>query len=144
MTAGERPAPLPTGTGPFKIRTASMSPNPIIESRDGNDGSAPAVLAVPGRLLREEGMARASGGLDAWTRRCWQAGIGSHAATGRPFGADEVRELGVPEPTSSGVVGALFMACCRAGLIQPHGFVQSRRPFRHASRRRQWIGGQAA
>jgi hypothetical protein len=144
MTAGERPAPLPTETGPAEDRTVALPPSPIIESRDGNDNSAPAALAVFGRLLREEGMARASGGLDAWTRRCWQAGIGSHAATGRPFGADEVRELGGPEPTSSGVVGALFMACCRAGLIQPHGFVQFRRPFRHASRRRLWIGGQAA
>src|SRR4051812_26282914 len=144
MTACERPAPLPTGTGPAEDRTVPLPPNLTIESRDRNDSSAPVALAVFGRLLREEGMVRASGRLDVWTRRCWQAGIGSYAATGLSLGADEVRELGVPESSSPGAVGALFMACCRAGLIQPHGFVQSRGPFRHACWQRQWIGGEAA
>lgn len=112
-----------------------------VDSTTTGDHFAPATLAELSRRLRDEGIARADGATDPWTKSCWQTAISYWASTGLPFGADECRELGVPEPSSPGAVGALFLSNCRAGLIKPVGFVQSRKASRHASWQRQWIGG---
>lgn len=126
MTASERPAPA-TGTGPSENVAAKL----------GLAGQSSAAR-------RDHGIARADESTDAWTRSCWQTAINYWASTGVPFGADECRELGVPEPKSPGAVGAWFYAACRRGVIKPHSFVQSVRPSRHRSWQRQWIGADAA
>ena len=139
MSASKRPAP-PQVAGPAEVAAKTSL---CAHSRAPRAESTPATLAALGEKLRDEGIARADGSLDTWTRSCWQTAINYWASTGLPFGADECRELGVPEPTSPGAIGAIFMANSRAGIIQPAGFVQSRRPSRHASWQRQWVGGDA-
>jgi hypothetical protein len=141
----ERNDPVPRAhgeTGPKKFATARKL-NLTSQSTGSGDKTTPATLAALGEKLRDEGIARANDALDAWTRSCWQTAINYYASIGQPFGADECRELGVPEPASPGAIGALFMANSRAGTIRPAGFVQSRRPSRRASWQRQWIGGDA-
>lgn len=142
MSASERPAPA-TETGPSENAAAKLQ-NLDAENSAAGQNSALDALQSLNRSLREEGMARANDALDAWTRGCWQTAIGYWASTGWPFTADEVRELGVPDPQNPNAVGAQFMAAARAGLIRPVGFVQSRRPSRHAAWLRQWVGGEAA
>jgi hypothetical protein len=128
----------------------TKSLTPVVDgTADGGPTASPQhpslnTLQALNQQLRDEGIARAAAALDSWTRSCWQVGIAYWASVGRPFGADEVRELGVPEPSSNGAVGAQFVAAANAGLIRPVGFVQSRRPSRHRSWQRQWIGSEAA
>jgi hypothetical protein len=143
VTADERPAPLPTGTGPSENLTAAKLPNLAAQCRATTDSPTPATLANLGRLLRDQGVARANGSMDRWWRSCATAGLVHLAALGRPFTADDLRDLGVPEPSHPNYVGALFIGASKAGVIRPVGFAQARRPSRHASWMRQWVGGEA-
>lgn len=60
------------------------------------------------------------------------------------FDAFDVTELGVPEPDHPARWGALFRAAATAGVIEPAGFHQSRRPSRAGGVCRVWRGRQAA
>jgi hypothetical protein len=137
------PAPLAQGeTGPENV-AATKTPGSAVHSTARQAESAPPAQTALQQMLRDVGMRQAIDGTDTWTKSCWQTGIDHWASTGLPFGADEIRDLGVPEPSSPNVIGALFMANCRWGIIKPAGFVQSRRRSRHAGWQRQWVGGDA-
>jgi hypothetical protein len=140
VSASERPAPA-TGTGPSENRTAAKPSTLAAQCMATGDSSAPATLANLGRLLRDEGAARANGSMDRWWRSCATAGLLHLAALGQPFTADRLRDLGVPEPTHPNYVGALFIGASKAGVIRPVGFTTSRRPSRHAGVQRVWVGG---
>lgn len=99
-------------------------------------------LAELGRVLREgAAQAESAGRLDQTVL----AGRHRLPSVDRPdLLVDDCRALGVPDPDSNGAVGALFIAACKAGVIQPVGLVQSRRRSRHASWQRRWVEGAAA
>lgn len=128
---------------PSEDRAAAKPPNLTAECRATDDSSAPVTLANLGRLLRDQGVACANGSMDRWWRSTATAGLVHLAALGRPFTADDLRDLGIPEPSHPNYVGALFIGASKAGVIRPVGFAQARRPSRHASWMRQWVGGEA-
>jgi len=74
-----------------------------------------------------------------WRAAAWQA-LEHLAASDEPFDAWSLVELGVPEPTSSASLGALFYAARRAGLIVKVGYGQSRRPTTRGSLVCLWVG----
>jgi hypothetical protein len=90
--------------------------------------------------LRNDGLRRAGEGLDDWWRRTALQAIKHLVAVGRPFTADDVRDLGVPDPPSPKAAGALFGGLSRSGLIEPVGYVKSRHPTAHAATVRVWLG----
>lgn len=79
---------------------------------------------------------------DWWASSARQA-IGLLAQDGRPFSADDVHRLGVPDPDVPARWGAAFSAARKAGLIEPHGYVPSQRAGRNGSVIRQWRGAAA-
>lgn len=62
------------------------------------------------------------------------------AATGRPFSANQAREL---HGVKGGVVGATFTALRTRGLIRRIGYVTSTEPGTHAHPVGEWIGNAA-
>ena len=74
-----------------------------------------------------------------WKAAAWQA-LEHLAASGEPFDAWALVELGVPEPTSAASWGALFYAARQAQLVEPAGWCQSRRPTTRGSACRLWVG----
>lgn len=99
-----------------------------------------------GRVLRDAGtMAVDQRDDNAWWRSCADQAIDALAASGRPFTADDVRELGVPDPSSPKAWGARFLAAARAGRIVRVGYQPSRRASVHAHPVAVWQGpGEAA
>lgn len=93
-----------------------------------------------GRALRDEGVAIADENADQWWKATADQAIDHLAATGRPFSADDVRALGVPDPVSPRAWGARFLAASKQGRITPVGYVQSARPSVHAHPIRLWRG----
>lgn len=79
---------------------------------------------------------------DWWSASARQA-IGYLAQDGKPFSADDVHALGVPDPDSPARWGAAFSAARKAGLIVPDGYVPSQRAGRNGSVIRQWKGAAA-
>lgn len=77
---------------------------------------------------------------DSWWRDCAWRALEHLAATGRPFTAYDVTELGVPDPDHGNRWGGLFQAACKAGLIEPVGYAESRRPSRAGGVCRVWKG----
>lgn len=78
--------------------------------------------------------------------RWWSDGAGraiEHlAATGRPFGADELFDdpFTLPAPPHPSHVGAAFRAAFARHLIEPVGYRGSRRATRHGGVQRVWVG----
>ena len=99
-------------------------------------------LAKPGRILREEGIARANNSTDAWWRSCADAANRYLAALDEPFSADHVAAL-VPEPDHPCRWGGRFNAAVRDGVIRPVGYVLSTPPSRHRGVQRLYRGGAA-
>lgn len=62
------------------------------------------------------------------------------AAVGVPFGADEVRALGVAEPPHPNHWGPVFSALHRAGYLVPTGYTTSARRPRHCGVQALWTG----
>lgn len=77
---------------------------------------------------------------DDWWRSCVEAGIRHLAATGSPFDAFDLTELGVPDPDHPNRWGAAFRAAATGGLIEPIGYRESRRPSRSGGVCRVWRG----
>lgn len=96
-----------------------------------------------GEALREVGIVQANENTDAWWRDCADQAIDSLAVTGRPFTADDVRDLGVPDPPSPKAWGARFLGASRAGRITRVGYQPSRRASVHAHPIAVWVGAQA-
>jgi hypothetical protein len=93
-----------------------------------------------GQALRDEGVARVDAAQDEWWKSCADQAIDTLAAAGRPFTADDVRDLGVPDPTSPRAWGARFLTAARQGRIVRVGYVPSRRASVHAHPIAQWRG----
>lgn len=74
-----------------------------------------------------------------WRAAAWQA-LEHLAASGEPFDAWSLVELGVPEPRTTAAWGALFYAARQAQLVEPAGWCQSRRPTTRGSAARLWRG----
>ncbi|MBA3251459.1 MAG: hypothetical protein H0T66_14405 [Geodermatophilaceae bacterium] len=106
---------------------------------DNGWAGAPSATLLA-RLVRDEGIARANDGVDAWWRSCADAGISYLARSGLPWSADDLWDLGVPRPDHPNRVGAAFQAAVKAGQIQQVGFALSRRRSRHAGVLRLWRG----
>lgn len=63
------------------------------------------------------------------------------ADTGRPFSADDLRDLmGDHQPDNPNSIGGIFMAWNKAKLITRHGGGPSRTNTRHGGHRNTWIG----
>lgn len=77
---------------------------------------------------------------DDWWRSCVEAGLRHLAATGSPFDAFDLTELGVPDPDHPNRWGAAFRAAATGGLIEPIGYRESRRPSRSGGVCRVWRG----
>lgn len=99
-------------------------------------------LAALADLLRNEGIARANGGMDDWWRSCCDAAIRHLASIGYPFTSDDVADL-IPAPEKSSWIGARFHAANAAGVIRVAGFTLSRRPSRHSGVVRIWQAGES-
>jgi hypothetical protein len=93
-----------------------------------------------GQALREIGVAQANENTDIWWRSCADQAIDTLAATGRPFTADDVRDLGVPDPPSPKAWGARFLSASRQGRIVRVGYTPSRRASVHAHPIALWTG----
>lgn len=114
------------------------------QSTGSGDRSAPVTLAELGKLLRDEGTARAAGNADRWWWSCATTGLLHLASVGTEFTADALPALGIPAPDHPNRVGALFIAASKAGVIRPVGFTTSARRSRHAGTQRVWVGSEAA
>lgn len=93
-----------------------------------------------GQALRDEGVRVANDNADDFWKATADQAIDHLAATGRPFTADDVRDLGVPDPISPRAWGARFLAASRQGRIVRVGYVPSRRASVHAHPIAQWRG----
>ena len=81
---------------------------------------------------------------DDWWRSCADKALQTLAGTGQPFTADDLTEMGVPDPDSPARWGALFAGAKAARLIVPVGYQPSTRPTRNGGVCRVWVGRQAA
>ncbi|MGY1712526.1 hypothetical protein ACI8AC_23745 [Geodermatophilus sp. SYSU D00758] len=131
------------GARPRKIATAKSLAS-VTHSRASGDSWPSATLAELGRILRDEGTARANGNADAWWADCFDRAVDYLAATGHEWTTDDVFTLGVPPADHPNRVGARVRAAYQAGLIRPTGYRTSARPSRHAGVVRVWVGGAAA
>lgn len=75
---------------------------------------------------------------DSWWRDCAERAIIACAATGVPFSADTLVDMGVPEPDCVQRWGALFGSFRRRGLIEVVGFKTSPRQTRQGGVVRIW------
>jgi len=64
------------------------------------------------------------------------------AGTGRPFTADDFRELmGDNQPSQPNAIGSIFRVYRKDGIIRPTGlFIESQAPSRNGGAIRQWVG----
>lgn len=79
---------------------------------------------------------------DEWWKSTAMQAVEDLAATGRPFEAYDVTELGVVDPPCSSHWGSLFHRAHSRGLIEIAGYGQSRRPSRAHGLTRLWVGTQ--
>lgn len=93
-----------------------------------------------GEALKEIGTARADLAADADWKTQADTAIQQLADSGVPFTADDVRALGVPDPTSPKAWGSRFLTAAKQGRIVRVGYVKSQRPSVHAHPIAQWIG----
>lgn len=77
---------------------------------------------------------------DDWWLSTARRALRTLAETGRTFEAYDLTELGVEDPDHPNRWGALFRAAYTAGLIEPVGYAQSRRPGRAGGLTRLWRG----
>lgn len=77
---------------------------------------------------------------DEWWRLTAIQAVEDLAASGRPFEAYDVTELGVVDPPHANCWGGLFHTARAKGLIEVAGYAQSRRPSRSGGLCRLWIG----
>jgi len=96
----------------------------------------PALCPCPGLAAKAAGQARASAAHPDERARV-DAAIRQLAATGRPFSANQAREI---HGVRGGVVGAAFTAARKAGLIRRIGREASTDPGTHGHEIGQWVG----
>lgn len=93
-----------------------------------------------GEALKEIGTTRADLAADKVWKQLADAAIDRLAQAGEPFTADDVRALGVPDPSSPKAWGPRFLSAARSGRITRVGYVPSKRPSVHAHPIAQWRG----
>lgn len=81
---------------------------------------------------------------DQWWRDCASRALTWWAEAGVEFTADDMVDLGVPEPDHPNRLGALFLAASRRGQIEAVGYRPSTKPSRHGGVVRVWRGRRAA
>lgn len=143
MSASERPAPSPNGTGPSKKSAAPQPHASGVQSRATRAESAPLTGAALSAALKAYGIALANENGDKFWRSCFDAAVDHLAASGREWSTDDVFALGVPTPDHPNRVGAAINAAMKTGRISPVGYRLSSRPSRHAGVVRVWVGGDA-
>ncbi len=158
MNANEGAGPLPTGTGPQKIATASqVSSAAESNGRDDVPALFDAVVEVdaysktttlvPSKYVRGPApRPPATGPEDAEAPAWWWAEaervVMALVDSGHGVSSDDLHERFPAEPSASGAAfGALFAKLARAGHIREVGMVKSRRP--EARRRRIILWGKA-
>lgn len=111
-------------------------------SRAGGTSVGPTTSATVSftRVDLDRLLAAVDENADGWWKSCAMAGIEFLAATGQPFTAHDLVELGVPEPDVPARWGAVMNAASHVGIIVPIAVVCSARPTVHRSLVRQWIG----
>ncbi|MGZ4597433.1 MAG: hypothetical protein ACXV3V_10950 [Actinomycetes bacterium] len=94
-----------------------------------------------GEALRDEGCAQVNANTaEAWREQV-DAAIRSLAALGRPFTADDVRDLdGINDPPSPNAWGSRFLTAAKRGVIVRVGYLPSRRASVHAHPVAVWQG----
>lgn len=90
-----------------------------------------------GRALREQGVQRVEQSSGEWDRKVVDQAIKACAAKGRPFSANDCREL-LPPGIRRNLIGARFLAASRAGVIRRVGDVASSDAGTHAHRIGLW------
>lgn len=104
-------------------------------------GTTMAAQAFPAlQPTLPEGPEQACRNADDWWLDCAERALGWWAETGRPFTADDLRALGVPDPDHPNRIGGLFRRAYRTGLIEPVGYMPSTRPSRNGGVLRTWRG----
>lgn len=104
------------------------------------DENKPAHPLAAAMAARDAGMARATAAHPDEASRV-AAAIRRLAATGRPFSANDARQL---HGVRGGVVGATFNALRAEGLIEPVGSETSTDKGTHGKSVARWIGRAAA
>lgn len=99
----------------------------------------PDLCACKGERLRDVGQAIATAAHPD-DRAKVEAAIRRLAATGRPFSANDARQI---HGIKGGVVGAAFTALHKAGVIQPVGDERSTEAGTHGHRIFKWQGAAA-
>ena len=102
--------------------------------------ATPGVQLVIGEAVAPDGVQQAVDGADKWWWQIAQRALVSLADTGRPFECYDLTLVGVADPDHCNHWGALFRSAHAAGLIEVHGYTQSRRPGRAGGLCRLWIG----
>lgn len=92
------------------------------------------------RSVKAAGIARAEAGTDDWWKDCCDRAIAALAATGLPFQAADLADLGLPDADHPNRMGARFLAAARRGVIEPIGYAPSKRPSTACSAVRVWRG----
>lgn len=77
---------------------------------------------------------------DGWWRDCAERAISWYAASGMSFSADDLVDLGVPEPDVPQRWGSLLSVFHRRGVIEQVGFKISPRQTRQGGVVRVWRG----
>jgi hypothetical protein len=93
-----------------------------------------------GEALKEIGTTTADLHADTIWKQLADAAIDRLAATGKPFTADDIRDLGVPDPSSPKAWGARMLSAAKSGRIRRVGYQPSRRPSVHAHPVAVWVG----
>ena len=105
----------------------------------GPQGPPPTLFADEGERLKEEGMAQvALAESPLWIHAADKA-VRFLAAIGRPFTADDVRDL-AGDPRHPNAFGARLNAHARTGLIRRVGYRPSDRAERHRAIIAVWVG----
>ena len=104
-------------------------------------GTAPAAT---GRHLKAAGISLADTAAAQEWRDAADKAIADLARRGQPFTADDVRDLGVPDPRSPKAWGGRFLAAAANGIIVRVGYTPSRRASVHAHPIALWRGQETA
>jgi hypothetical protein len=96
--------------------------------------------AALGRLLRDQGIELVDLNSDKSWKQVVDAAIDLFAGTGDTFTADDIRELGLPEPHAPQAWGARFRYASRRGIVRHVGYAPSRRPTAHVRPVAVWCG----
>jgi hypothetical protein len=116
-------------------------PSASTTSQPMPNGHQPGTHQAAGEALRDEGARQAIDAADTRGRLAGEQAIHDLAATGRPFTAEDVRDLiGAPLGCRPNVLGGLFLRAAKAGVIEAVGYQPARRAEARSRPLRVWRG----